>query len=66
MINESFEVQLTGGIRAIAGKRRRDEIISSVCEVNLLVYDIMQMAVCDEDSRFYNLPGVHIGRKRTH
>ena len=63
MIKKTFEVQLTGGIRAIARKRRRDEIISSVCEVNLLVYDIMQMAVCDEDSRFYNLPGVHIGKE---
>lgn len=62
-IQRTFGVQLSGGPRAFAGRSRREEIISSVCEVNRLVYDIMQIAVCDEDSQFYRLPRVHIGKE---
>lgn len=62
-IQKTFGVQLSGGPRAFAGRSRREEIISSVCEVHRLVYDIMQMAVCDEDSQFYSLPGVDIGKE---
>ena len=50
-------------MKGITGKsRRRAEIISSVCEVNRFVYDIIQLAVCDEGAQFYCLPRVNIGK----
>lgn len=63
-IQKTFGTQLSGGIKVWSGfgsSSRRAEIISSVCEVNRLVYDIMQLVVCDEASQFYSLPAVHIG-----
>ena len=65
-VRNTFRAQLSGGIKVwprFGSSNRRAEIISSVCEVNRLVYDIMQMVVCDEDSQFYSLPAVHIGKE---
>lgn len=62
-IQKTFKTQLSGGLKAWIGKKRRIDIISSVCEVNRLVYDIMQIAVSDEDSQIFSLPGVPIGKE---
>ena len=67
-IQKTFGGELSGGIKVWPGfggnrRYRRAEIISSVCEVNRLVYDIMQLAVCDEGTQFYRWPGVNIGKE---
>lgn len=66
-IQRTFRDQFSRGIKVwrpgFKRSSRREEIISSVCEVNRLVYDIMQMEVYDEASQLYSLPAVHIGNE---
>ncbi len=64
-VQNSFDVQLKKGIQAVWGlfsKDERTKIISSVCHVNRVIYDVTQ-AVGD-DEPFWMWPTVDTGKSR--
>ena len=42
-VEKNFLVEVTGGVRAKIGKEARRQIISTVCQMNRLVYDVTKM-----------------------
>ena len=42
-VEKNFLVEVTGGIRAKVSKEQRGQIISTVCQINRLVYDVTKM-----------------------
>ena len=64
-VQNSFEVQLKKGIRAamgFIGKDERRKIISSVCHVNRVIYDVTQTV--GEDVHLWIWPPVDIGEDK--
>ena len=62
-VQSSFDVQLREGtqtaLRRLVGKDERRKIISSVCHVNRVVYDVMQTV--RKDVPFWIWPAINIG-----
>ena len=42
-VEKNFLVEVTGGVKAKIGKEERRQIISTVCQINRLVYDVTKM-----------------------
>ena len=64
-VQNSFDVQLKKGIQALkglVGKDERRKIISSVCHVNRVIYDVTQTV--GKDVAFWSWPAVDIGEGR--
>ena len=64
-VQNSFDVQLKKGIQALkglVGKDERRKIISSVCHVNRVIYDVTQTV--GKDVGLWSLPAVDIGERR--
>ena len=64
-VQKNFDVQLKKGLRAamsLFGKEERIKIISSVCHVNRVIYDVTQ-AMCKNVS-FWMCPVVDIGEEK--
>ena len=64
-VQNSFQVQLTEGIRAVrtfVGKDERRKIISGVCLVNRVIYDVTQTV--GKDISFWDSPSVDTGEER--
>ena len=58
-IQESFNVELAKGLRAQFGKDERGKIISSVCHVNRVIYDVTQTV--GKDAHLMIWPAVDAG-----
>ena len=43
-VEKNFLVEVTGGVKAKISKEERRQIISTVCQINRLVYDVTKMA----------------------
>ena len=64
-VQNSFKVQLKKGIQALkglVGKDERRKIISSVCHVNRVIYDVTQTV--GKDVAFWSWPAVDIGEDK--
>ena len=64
-VQNSFKVQLKKGIQALkglVGKDERRKIISSVCHVNRVIYDVTQTV--GKDVHLWSWPAVDIGEDR--
>ena len=65
-VQNSFNVQLKKGIqaslKALVGKDERRKIISSVCHVNRVIYDVTQAV--GKDLSFWMCPAVDIGEDK--
>ena len=64
-VQNSFDVQLKKGIQAIwglVGKDERGKIISSVCHVNRVIYDVTQTV--GKDVSLWMCPAVDIGESK--
>ena len=59
---KSFDVELTKGFLARLNKDERREIISTVCHVNRVIYDVTQMVACRGEIMM--LPSVDTGKER--
>ena len=62
-VQKSFKVELQKGFRARFGKNERREIISNVCHVNRVTYDVTLM-VCFGNRELSNWPCVDIGKEK--
>ena len=64
-VQNNFDVQLKTGIQAVRGwfsQEERREIITSVCHVNRVIYDVTR--TFGEDTHFYTWPPVVIGHNK--
>ncbi len=64
-VQNSFDVQLKTGIQAVRGLFSKDErrkIISNVCHVNRVIYDVTQAV--DKDEPFWMWPAVDTSRRK--
>ena len=64
-VQNSFKVQFQKGIQALkglVGKDERGKIISSVCHVNRVIYDVTQTV--GKDVHLWSWPAVDIGERR--
>ncbi|XP_078378127.1 uncharacterized protein LOC144661295 [Oculina patagonica] len=66
-VQSSFDVQLKKGIQAVRGlfsKGERRKIISSVCRVNRVIYDVMQTLAVGKDVLLPICPTIDIGQEK--
>ena len=64
-VQNNFDVQLKTGIQAVRGllsKEERREVISSVCHVNRVIYDVTR--IFGGDTHFWILPTVETGNNK--
>ncbi|KAL9965391.1 hypothetical protein ACROYT_G029188 [Oculina patagonica] len=64
-VQNSFAVQLKkglGAVRGLFGKDKRGEVISSVCHVHRVIYDVTQTV--GKDGHFWIWPAVDIGEDK--
>ena len=61
-VQASFDVELKKGLRGFINRVERREIISSVCHVNRVVYDVAQAV--SEEPHLWILPPIDTGRSK--
>ena len=61
-VRENFKVELTGGVKAKFQTDERRQIISSVCQVNRIIYDVF--VIVGEKQMLFILPCVEIGSEK--